>query len=161
MLLSLRNNCYKTSITPNSIIRGDFFMKNENDYYDGSIFWQSVLKGTIISLAGVGVMLCVFAAIMLMFDAPAAASGYFSYITVFISALLGGFFAAKFSKEKGIIVGAAVGLALFLIISLVSVIFASDIYFLKFVIRFLLCMLAAVVGGVLGVNAGHKNKFKI
>ena len=136
-------------------------MKKDNDYYDGSIFLQSVFKGFVVGIVVTGLLLCVFAGIMLMLDMSAASTEYFSVAALIIASFIGGFFAAKFSGEKGLMTGAAVGGALFLFISLISVIFARDVKLLDFVIRLAATLPAATVGGILGVNAIGKNKFKI
>ncbi len=136
-------------------------MKKDNGYYDGSIFLQSVLKGSVIGFVVTALLLCAFSAIMLILDMSASASKYFSVAALIIASFIGGFFAAKFSGEKGLITGASVGGALFLFISLISVIFAKEPIFIDFVIRLAATLPAAVVGGILGVNSVGKNKFKI
>jgi len=122
------------------------------------------LKLTGIS-AGFGILLtiCIFlllALIMTARDIPHSAVGPMAVTAVAAGSLFAGYLSSKLLGEKGLLAGAAAGGMIFIFILLSSL--AAGSFYLGFqaALRLVTILLAAVVGGVAGVNANTKSGSK-
>jgi putative membrane protein (TIGR04086 family) len=128
-------------------------------------FFVSVFLGTLISLA-IGIALLLIACFTgLSMEDPDRLIPIFSLISLFITALLGGYLSARAHRENGLFCGALSGILLIGI--LVLFVFALSLSIR--VSLFLICgpavIISAAVAGVCGVSADtdkkpkHKRRF--
>ena len=146
------NNFHKFIITLNSIIRGDFFMKNE--------FIKSVLKGTLLGLAVIFLCIFIFALLMTLLDLSASFSFPLSMVALGIGSFVSGLVSGKSIKEKGLLIGLYCGV-IYLIVFSVTSLFSGSADFTSVLLRFLCSVIPSLAGGVFGVNSNSKSNFKI
>ena len=73
-----------------------------------------------------------------------------------ISAFVGGFVAARFSRERGLLYGAAVGLLLFLLITGVGIAVLQELRGAMMLLKAVLTIGVGALGGILGVNVKNR-----
>ena len=106
---------------------------------------------------GIGVIVCAVilvaaAAIMTTGVFPATAETPVALATALIGAFIGGFVAARLSRERGLLYGAGVGLLLFLLITCVGIAVLEELRGNMMLLKALLTIGGGALGGVLGVN---------
>ena len=125
-------------------------------------FWKNSVKGLLVSILSSAVLLLLFGWICYTREDPSALLGILGRAGLYISAFLGGFFAAKFNREKGLLSGLAAGGAFMLFVIMLSLFLRSGSESIKFMtwVMFLLILLIGTAGGYLGVPSGKKRKRK-
>lgn len=123
-----------------------------------NLMTMPVLKGTVIGLIVTFIIIFICAFIFTLRDISESAATPMSGCAVGIGALIGGFVASKSHKKQGLMIGAATGVALFLIMLLVSLFVSKGGFTVATPIRLLISVTAAAIGGILGVNMGKKRK---
>lgn len=118
----------------------------------------SVLIGMLAALIAAAAALLIFSAAAMKFDDPDKVSSVFGVAALLISALVGGFAAARAHGDHGLSTGALVGLAIVLLVAVASLIAGTKISTLMFGITAPVAVLTAALGGVAG--AGKKSKPK-
>lgn len=114
---------------------------------------RSVVTGTLCGMLTSIILMCVFAVVMLkggLLDAP-----LIDYIMAALYAaggLAGGFIAAKMNKGAGLIVGAATGAVMILVLVLTAAIRGESDFTALFVIKLCAAVLAGAAGGIWGVR---------
>ncbi|MBQ8203805.1 MAG: TIGR04086 family membrane protein [Clostridia bacterium] len=80
-----------------------------------------------------------------------------------VSLALGSFFASRFTArrigEKGYLVGLITGLVFFCIVTLFALVFDGNGGGFTTLFRFIIVMLASLIGGISGVNKGKNKKY--
>ena len=122
------------------------------------------LKMTGIS-AGLGILLtiCIFLLLSLVMsarDIPHSAVGPLAVTAVAAGSLFAGYLSSKLLGEKGLLAGAAAGGMIFILVLLSSLVAGSFYLGFQAALRLVTILLAAVVGGVAGVNANADSKKK-
>ena len=124
-----------------------------NSFYSAG---KPILIGTTFSLIISCIFLMAMAFYMSMNDMPDFASMIIAYIVIAIAALIGGIISAKIYKCRGMMIGAACGIAYFLIIFIVSM-FSSDMELNTVgLLKFMLSLVFGTFGGIFGVNMKRK-----
>ena len=125
-------------------------------------FWKNSVKGFLVSILSSAVLLLVFGWICFTREDPAALSGILGRTALYLSAFLGGFFASRFNREKGLLSGLTAGGAFMLFVVMLSLFLRSGNEPVKFMtwVMFLLILLVGTAGGYLGVPSGKKRKRK-
>lgn len=125
-------------------------------------FLKNSVKGFLAAIFSSGILLLLFGWICYTREDPSALAGILGRVALYISAFLGGFLAARFNREKGLLSGLATGGAFMLFVALLSMILRGENEPVKFMtwIMFLLILLVGTVGGYLGVPSGKKKKRK-
>lgn len=123
-------------------------------------FIRFAIYGALIGLAVVILTACLMALIFSFGILPISLASLLASISVAIGGLIGGFSAAKKLGKNGLLVGALTGLVLFIIFSAVSLIISKTAPSATTLIRALIFIISASVGGVLGVGSDN-NKRKI
>ncbi len=110
---------------------------------------------------GIGVIVCavillIAAAIMTTGILPASAVTPIALAAAAIGAFVGGFVAARLSRERGLLYGAGVGLLLFLLITVVGIAASQELRGTMMLLKAALTIGFGALGGVLGVNVKTK-----
>lgn len=111
---------------------------------------------------GIGVIVCavillIAAAIMTTGILPASAVTPVALAAAAIGAFVGGFVAARLSRERGLLYGAGVGLLLFLLITIVGIVASQEFRGTMMLIKAALTIGFGALGGVLGVNVKKRH----
>ena len=135
-------------------MKGCIFLQTE--------FWKNSVKGLLVSILSGAVLLLLFGWICYMREDPSALLGILGRAALYISAFLGGFFASRFNREKGLLSGLATGGAFMLFVVMLSMFLRSGNEPIKFMtwVMFLLILLVGTAGGYLGVPSGKRRKKK-
>ncbi|MBR5322025.1 MAG: TIGR04086 family membrane protein [Clostridia bacterium] len=125
-------------------------------------FLKNSVKGFLVAILSSGILLLLFGWICYTREDPSALSGILGRAALYISAFLGGFFAARFNREKGLLSGLATGGAFMLFVALLSMLLRGESEPIRFMtwVMFLLILLVGTVGGYLGVPSGKRRKRK-
>ncbi|MBR6051684.1 MAG: TIGR04086 family membrane protein [Clostridia bacterium] len=118
----------------------------------------SVLIGMLAALIAAAAALLIFSAAAMKFDEPDKVSPVFGVAALLISALVGGFAAARAHGKHGLSTGALVGLSIVLLIAVASLIAGMKISTTMFAVSAPVAVLTAALGGIVG--AGGKKKTK-
>lgn len=117
-------------------------------------FLRPVCIGAFVGAIGCLLVLLLMAAVLAAVDVPKAAITPLAVAAAAFGALIGGIVAAKMAREKGLLLGAACGLVLFLIVLVAGFAVLKEIRGSYVVIKLLVLVGCGAVGGVLGVNLG-------
>ena len=99
-------------------------------------FLRPVIIGAVVGALCCTLLLAVMAAIV------AAAAGAF----------FGGFAAARIAREKGLLIGGACGLLLFILVALAGFAFLKEIRGAYILVKLAVMLVLSALGGVIGVN---------
>ena len=108
--------------------------------------------GTVVGT----VLLLIAAAIMTTGALPVSVTTPIAMAVLAIMAFVGGFTAAVISRERGLLYGAAVGLLLFLLITVIGLAVLQELHGGTMLIKAALAIGLGALGGVLGVNAKRR-----
>ena len=116
---------------------------------------SAYILGGVIGLVVTLVSMLTFAAVLLFFDVNRAFAVPFATISVAV----GSFFASKINAkkigDKGYLVGSIIGIIVFILITIVSLIFGNGLT-LNTLFHFVIIILSSVAGGISGVNVRQK-----
>lgn len=122
---------------------------------------EKIVIYIIASIVGVIVMFCAIllaAGVCLACDLPDSFSPTISVISMGIGTFLAGFLSAKKIKSSGIFNGAATGGIIYLLIFFISLILSNSGFSMVTVYHMLISVLAAAIGGIIGVNSLSKKR---
>ncbi len=128
------------------------------------IKYNFVEKAVIITIAAIVGLITTFLAIFaasgvcLAIFLPDTFSTVISGMCLGIGSLVGGFLSAKKIKRGGIINGAICGSLIALIIFLISLFVSHSSFSFIGLSHFLIAILSASIGGILGINSSAKRK---
>ncbi len=110
---------------------------------------------------GIGLVVCtallmIAAAIMTGVSLPSAAVTPIAWGIAAVSAFFGGFFAARISRERGLLLGAVCGLVVFLLTAAIGLTVSQEVNGSAMLLKAALMLGAGAVGGIVGVNVKHK-----
>ena len=129
--------------------------KNEQD----NVILKSSVFGAIIGFLILLVLLAVEALILVRNGVKAQLCEILALLSLGISQFLGGFFAAKKSKSKTVQVGALTGLIIYVVVAVLSIVFAdgsiSSVTFIKLPVF----VAISTVGAILTSFVGSKSKY--
>ena len=97
--------------------------------------------------------LFVFSLLISKIDVPDGAVKAMSTIALCAGAFAGGFSCAKKRRKNGLFMGVATGIAIFLAVFVISLIFARTVVNFTAFAKFFWTVVFASVGGVMGVNS--------
>ncbi len=125
-------------------------------------FLKNCVKGMLISILSSVVLLFVFGWICYTREDPSILLGILGRVALYLSVFIGGFFASRFNREKGLLSGLATGGAFMLFVIMLSLFLRSGDEPLRFMtwVMFLLIALVGTVGGYLGVPSGKRKRKK-
>ena len=115
-----------------------------------------ITGGIIGVLSSVAVMLG-FAVALLLLDIDRAYATPFATISVAIGSIIASRYTAKKIGEKGYLVGFIIGAAVFLTITILSLVLGNGLS-VNTLFHFIIIILSSLVGGILGVNVNKHKK---
>lgn len=135
-------------------------MNSKTDEKSGrlKIMFKPVMLGGITGFAVILVMLVIMAIILSFGVFSFDLSPLLASISIASGSFIGGLTAAKKSGKKGLITGAASGTVLFFVFTLVSLSAFKTAPNVSTLIRLIIFVLGAAVGGVVGVSFSDKRK---
>lgn len=107
-----------------------------------------IVKALLVTYIITALLLLLLALIMYKIDPPGAVISVGLILTYILSSFVGGYIIGNAKKEKRFLWGIAMGVAYFLIIFIVSVIFSKDLFDGMGSIISVLCMCG--IGGMIG-----------
>lgn len=113
-----------------------------------------IIVGSGVSL--IFMLICAFILTASDFDASVATP--MSNICLALGAAVGGFVSAIAHRSRGLVVGAAVGFTMFILVTIVSLIVSGSEMSINTPLRLVIMTLIAAVGGIIGVNRTAKRK---
>ena len=120
--------------------------------------FRPVITGCIAGAVITVLILAFLAFLLTVRDFPAATAVPLVSVAAGVGALFAGFAASKTFKKQGLQIGALTGLVLFLIILLISTFISGSNFSVLTVIKLVIMLLSASIGGILAVNTGRKRK---
>ena len=110
-------------------------------------------KNLLISFTVCLLLLYIFSAFLTYTNIKDTMLGIFVYISLAIAGCLGGCLNSRKIKQKGIMHGAIFGLIYITVIYIFhSAIYGSFIFSMNVLAYYMTCILAGIIGGVVGVN---------
>lgn len=131
------------------------FLKADKSNKKGVFF----IKGTIIGVATTLILMLICAAAILIFNIDRAYAAPFATICLAAGSFAASFYSAKKIGDRGYIWGALIGGAVFVIITVLSLIINRSGLTSNTAFHFVIIMLASIVGGIIGVNKGKNKKY--
>ena len=122
---------------------------------------RPVVWGVIVGAVITFLSMLLLAFLLTVQDFPASAAVPLVSVAAGIGSLFAGFTAAKVHGRQGASVGALTGLALFLIVLLISMFVGGGGLSVLTLIKLIIMLLSASIGGIAGVNVGQKRKFAV
>ena len=118
-----------------------------------------LLKVLIIEVLTTVVAMFVFEAALYFLESGYQFSPLFATISLGIGCFLASLYAAGKVGQKGLLIGAIIGGATFIIVTLVGLMGSKEIFTLNTLFRLIILMLLSFIGGVIGVNKGQNQKY--
>ena len=115
-------------------------------------FLRPVIIGAVVGALCCTLLLAVMAAIVASQDIPKAAITPMAIVAAAAGAFFGGFAAARIAKEKGLLIGGACGLLLFILAALAGFAFLKEIRGAYILVKLAVMLVLSALGGVIGVN---------
>ena len=119
---------------------------------------SAYILGGIIGFLTSVLFMIIFAMILLFFDIDRQYAKPFATISVAVGSYLASRISAKKIGDRGYITGLIIGGAVFLLITILSMIFGNGLT-ANTIFHFIIIMLSSLVGGISGVNYKKTKKF--
>lgn len=129
----------------------DFSNNSSNKKY---AYVYGAVIGVIVSL----IAMFVFAALLLFFNIDRAYATPFATISVSIGSFVASNITAKKIGDKGYIIGLVIGFFVFLLITILSLIFGNALS-LNTLFHFIIIIFSSITGGIIGVNKNNHKKY--
>lgn len=121
--------------------------------------YVNYIVGFIIGIIITALFITLFALIMYFSGAAFKYAPVFATVAVGLGCFAAAFFTAKKQEKHGLFVGAVIGGITFVLITLISLIINSGGITVNTLFRFVIIMLSAIIGGIIGVNKGKNHKY--
>lgn len=119
-------------------------------------YLKQYTKFLIVSYIIALVLLCLSSVIFAYTSINDSLINIFVFVIIVITNLIGSTLLSRRFKKRGLVLGLIFGLLYFAIIYFMSVIFYTGFFVNKAVgLYLLLCSVAGIVGGIIGVNVGR------
>ncbi len=132
------------------ILRYDKSTSKGNNFVEAM---KAVLLGSVVGSVVCAVFLVLFAFLFVAVKSvPQSIVQIVAIICASLGAFVAGYISIRIYKSKGLIYGAASGLLLFIILTIIAFIVSRDKFTYITAIRLLVMLFSGALGGVLGVN---------
>ncbi|MBP3706387.1 MAG: TIGR04086 family membrane protein [Clostridia bacterium] len=118
-----------------------------------------IIKGTIVGVGLTLISMVIFATIMLIFNLDRNLSVPFSTVSLAIGCFFAAIYTSKNIGRKGYLVGLIIGIIVFVMVTLISLIITSDGFSYNTLFHFIIILLSSVSGGIMGVNKNKKTRY--
>ena len=99
-----------------------------------------------------------FSALLLFFNIDRAYATPFSTISVSGGCYIASYYVAKKLESKGYLYGIIIGAAVFVLITLISLIFGNN-FSINTLFHFIIIIISSIIGGIMGVNFKKRIKY--
>lgn len=130
-----------------------------NDFEMKSIKGNIILISTFTGVIVTAVFIFIFAAVMYFLELDKMYSVIFATISVALGCFSAAYVASYKNKSKGFLIGLTVGGITFAVILLISLIVDKGAIGINTIFHFIIFMLSAIIGGVMGVNKANNTKY--
>lgn len=117
------------------------------------------VKGLIIEVTVTALFVLLFAFIMYVSENFYQYASVFATISISVGTFFGSMYIARKIGNKGYLIGAITGGGTFLLVTLISLILDSNGITYNTVFHFIIIMLSALIGGIIGVNRKNNRKY--
>ncbi len=115
--------------------------------------------GIVIGVAITLIAMLLLSFVMLSLNIDREFASPFATVSVSLGAFVSSMYSARKIGDRGYLVGLAVGLAVFAIIAIISVIVNPGGLTYNSLFHLIIITISSVIGGILGVNIGKNKKF--
>ena len=130
----------------------------ENKKFFNNEMIKSLILGAILGTAIISILLVLSALLLSLGVLPITAASICSTLSLSIGALLSSIFTLKNLKKNGLVTGLILGIVLFLIFTCISLIATLSAPTLLTLLKGIITMISASLGGIIGVNLAAKRK---
>ena len=113
--------------------------------------------GAAIGLLSTVLTMILFSAVLLVFNIDREYAAPFATVCVAVGGFFGSCFTAKKIGDRGYLIGLIVGITIFVLITILSLIFGNG-FSVNTLFHFIIIVLASIAGGISGVNIANKHK---
>lgn len=129
-------------------------MKSDN-LHDSNIVKTAIIGGIIFLLTGF-IAVLMFAVLIYFAELGDAMAPLFATISVAIGIMVSSYWIAKRTGKKGFLIGLIIGLSVFSLVTVISLIADDGAMTLNTLFHLVIFVLSGLVGGILGVNKPNK-----
>ena len=133
-------------------------MSDEFSKKDNSNKRNAYLIGAVLGVLSTLVIMVIFSAVLLFFNIERAYAVPFATVSLAVGSFIASRYTAKKIGDKGYAVGLIIGLIVFAVITILSLIFGNG-FSLNTLFHFIIIILSSLVGAIMGVNSNNHKKF--
>lgn len=131
----------------------------DREKFDEKNKYKKFLIAAVILVTTTFLFIFLFAIIMYLIEGGYEFSPLFATISLGLGSLFSSMYLAKKVGKRGLLIGAIVGMAVFLLMLIISFIANKSQMSVNTLFRFIIIMLSSLIGGVIGVNKGNNQKY--
>lgn len=131
-------------------------MKIINDSNASKRMFVAVLFGIAFAFVSLFLQLLIFAFIMLKFDVSSNVSSIFATIALMVSSLIAGLVSSKKLGFKVLFTAVISGALFYFLVAIISAAITKNTFGALFLLRMSLCILASVIGVLIGLKKNNK-----
>ena len=120
--------------------------------------YKCFIVGTLSGIIVTTISLILFAVVFTVLDLDIVYAHPIASVCCAMGSLFGGYISAKLCKSKGLINGVLTGFCIFLAVTLISLFVSGGSFTIMTIIRMIIVLTSAAIGGILGVNKLTKKK---
>lgn len=121
--------------------------------------YTKILISALIGVAITFGVILLFAVVMYLIGGGYEYSPLFATISTAMGTLFASMYLARKVGKKGLLIGGAVGITVFILIVIIALIFNNTSMGVNTLFRFIIIMLSSLIGGVIGVNKNTNPKY--
>jgi putative membrane protein (TIGR04086 family) len=118
-----------------------------------------IIKASLVFLFSSAVAVFLFAVGMYFLEGGFEYSPLFATISVAVGCLLASLFLGIKIQKNGILIGLAIGGAVFVILTLVTLLVNKGAVNIHILLRLVILMLSSMIGAIIGVNRNTQQKY--
>jgi putative membrane protein (TIGR04086 family) len=118
-----------------------------------------IIKASLVFLISSAVAVFLFAVGMYFLEGGFEYSPLFATISVAVGCLLASLFLGIKIQKNGILIGLAIGGAVFVILTLVTLLVNKGAVNIHILLRLVILMLSSMIGAIIGVNRNTQQKY--
>lgn len=130
-------------------------MKKENE----GLNFKLPITAAVILVLVTAVFMALFAVLMYIVQIGNEYAPVLATVSIAFGTFAAAFYSARKIGKRGLLIGAVTGGAVFLIITVISLILDSGAVTYNMLFHFIIIMLSALIGGVMGVNKKDNRKY--
>ena len=132
---------------------------NKDGKMGGIVDAMLVIRAGIYFLITTAIFVLLFAMIMFFSETGYEYTAIFGTVSVAAGILVSSFLTAKKIGKKGFLTGITVGLIVFALVTIVSLIIDDSSFTVNTLFHLIIYVLAGAIGGILGVNKTSNTKY--